>query len=132
MIISETIVNLFILSIIPIGLLFSAERFLMLYLAGTPKRVEWVRSKKWLHPNFISRCRYPSGVIAVILYHLGIIFTPDNPTSYWYYLAIFWFAFWTITDITDGTIARRFDLHTEEGESIDPLSDKLLILPPLL
>ena len=132
MIISETIDNLLILSVIPVGLLFLAERILMLYLAGTPKRVEWVRSKKWLHPNFISRCRYPSGVIAVILYHLGSIFSPDNPVSFWHYLAIFWFAFWSITDITDGTIARQFDLHTEEGESIDPLSDKLLILPPLL
>jgi CDP-diacylglycerol---serine O-phosphatidyltransferase len=132
MIISDTIIDLLVLSVIPVSLLFLAERFLLFYLARSPIRVAWVRSKKWLHPNFISRCRYPSGVIAILFYHMGYVYDPGNPVSPWHYLAIFWFAFWTITDITDGTIAREFDLHSEEGESIDPLSDKLLILPTLL
>ena len=42
------------------------------------------------------------------------------------------FTFWMITDITDGDIARKCDLHTEEGETIDPLSDKLMYLPMLV
>jgi len=37
-----------------------------------------------------------------------------------------------ITDITDGDIARKCDLHTEEGESIDPFSDKLMYSPMLI
>jgi CDP-diacylglycerol--serine O-phosphatidyltransferase len=36
-----------------------------------------------------------------------------------------------ITDITDGDIARKCDLYTEEGETIDPLSDKLMYIPML-
>ncbi|MBE9533972.1 MAG: CDP-alcohol phosphatidyltransferase family protein, partial [Proteobacteria bacterium] len=40
--------------------------------------------------------------------------------------------FWMITDITDGDIARKCDLQTEEGESIDPFSDKLMYSPMLI
>lgn len=90
-----------------------------------------MRSKYWLHPNFISRCRYPAGFLSLLLYHTGIWLDAGNPESVWRHAGILCFAFWTISDITDGTIARRFKLHSAEGESIDPLSDKLLVLPPL-
>jgi len=47
-------------------------------------------------------------------------------------LCFLFFTFWMITDITDGDIARKCDLHTEEGESIDPFSDKLMYSPMLI
>lgn len=91
----------------------------------------WVQSKRWLHPNFISRCRYPMGVVSVLIFHTGQWLEPGSAGTIWQHLAVYWFTFWIITDVTDGTIARHFDLHTVEGESIDPLSDKLLLFPPL-
>jgi CDP-diacylglycerol--serine O-phosphatidyltransferase len=47
-------------------------------------------------------------------------------------LCFLFFTFWMITDITDGDIARKCDLHTEEGESIDPFSDKMMYSPMLI
>ncbi len=47
-------------------------------------------------------------------------------------LCFLFFTFWMITDITDGAIARKCDLHTEEGETIDPFSDKLMYSPMLV
>lgn len=119
-------------SVLPIALMFILERFTLFRLAKTPGGREWVRSKFWLHPNFISRCRYPMGVVSVGLYHFGSIWYPENPANPLHHVGVLWFAFWMITDITDGTIARRFQLGSPEGESIDPLSDKLLIFPPLI
>lgn len=107
------------------------ERYLLFRLSRKPGSTEWVQSKFWLHPNFISRCRFPMGVVSVLIFHLGSILYPADPQNFLHHTGILFFAFWMITDITDGTIARYFDLHSEEGESIDPLSDKLLIFPPL-
>jgi CDP-diacylglycerol---serine O-phosphatidyltransferase len=118
-------------SVIPIALMLACERYALYRLARTPGSTKWVQSKFWLHPNFISRCRFPMGVVSVLIFHLGSMLYPEDPQSFLHLAGILFFAFWMITDITDGTIARDFDLHTEEGESIDPLSDKLLIFPPL-
>jgi CDP-diacylglycerol--serine O-phosphatidyltransferase len=46
--------------------------------------------------------------------------------------AILWFAFWMITDLTDGTIARNCGLASETGKWLDPLSDKCMYFPVLL
>ncbi|MBU2511819.1 CDP-alcohol phosphatidyltransferase family protein [bacterium] len=118
-------------SIIPIILMFAMERFLLFRLIKKPGSKEWVQSKFWLHPNFISRCRFPMGIVSVMLYHTGSVLNPGEPESLWHHAGILFFAFWMISDITDGTIARHFELGSKEGESIDPLSDKLLIFPPL-
>ena len=107
--------------ILPIFLLFIAERVFLYLLSSHPNGKKWVQSQFWLHPNFISRCRYPMGIVSVGLFHYG-----------WQIFAIIWFSGWLLTDITDGEIARRFDLNTPEGEVIDPLSDKLLYFPPLI
>lgn len=118
-------------SVIPVMLMFATERLILFRLSRTPGATEWVQSKFWLHPNFISRCRFPMGIVSVVLYHLGSVFYPGESETIWQHAGVFCFAFWMITDITDGTIARHFQLHSKEGESIDPLSDKLLIFPPL-
>ncbi len=118
-------------SVLPITLMFAAERYILYRLARTSWAKEWIQSTFWLHPNFISRCRFPMGIVSVTLYHMSTILNPGEIGTVWHHAGVLWFAFWMITDITDGTIARDFDLHSKEGESIDPLSDKLLIFPPL-
>ena len=46
-------------------------------------------------------------------------------------LALFLWGASMISDLTDGTIARHYQMSTPQGASIDPLSDKLMLLPPL-
>ena len=132
MLLQETLFKLFFYNVLPISCMFGLERYVLYRLARSQRGQEWVRSKYWLHPNFISRCRYAAGVLSLLLYHTGTWLDAGNSASGWHHAGIFCFAFWTISDITDGTIARDFKLHSVEGESIDPLSDKLLILPPLV
>jgi CDP-diacylglycerol--serine O-phosphatidyltransferase len=103
---------------LPVLLMLGAERFAVYWFLRKPEQIAWVRAHSWLHPNAISRARYPMGVISVILLHMGFPRT-----------CFLFFTFWMITDITDGDIARKCDLHTEEGETIDPLSDKLMYIP---
>lgn len=105
---------------LPVLLMLGAERFAVIWFLRTPQQVAWVRRHRWLHPNAISRARYPMGFISVLLLYLGF------PR-----LCFLFFTFWMITDITDGDIARKCDLHTQEGESIDPFSDKLMYSPML-
>jgi CDP-diacylglycerol--serine O-phosphatidyltransferase len=106
---------------IPVLLMLGAERFAVTRFLRTPQQIAWVRSRTWLHPNAISRARYPMGFISVAFLHMGY---PK--------LCFLFFTFWMITDITDGDIARKCDLQTEEGESIDPFSDKLMYSPLLV
>lgn len=106
---------------LPVLLMAGAERFAVIRFMRTPKQIAWVQRQAWLHPNFISRARYPMGFISVALLYLGF------PR-----VCFLFFTFWMITDVTDGEIARRCDLHTVEGESIDPFSDKLMYSPMLI
>lgn len=105
----------------PVLLIFLAERALVAVFLRTEEQCAKVRGLRWLHPNAISQYRYPMGFLSVALFHYGY------PR-----LAVWFFAFWMITDLTDGEIARRCGLSTSEGESIDPLSDKLMYGPALL
>jgi len=107
--------------ILPTLAILSAERFAIYRYLRTPAQIEWVRRNRILWPNSISRLRYPMGFIAVAVMHFG-----------WPKPAFLFFAFWMITDITDGDIARRCGLSTERGETIDPLSDKLMYSPVLV
>lgn len=125
----DALLQFFVWTVIPVFVLFCFERLSLSFLIRAPWGKNWVRSQAWLHPNFISRMRYPMGVVSVALFHAGAWAGPS--VWFWHHLGTYVFAFWIITDITDGTIARHFDLHTESGESIDPLSDKLLLFPPL-
>ncbi|MEJ2699555.1 MAG: CDP-alcohol phosphatidyltransferase family protein [Desulfuromonadales bacterium] len=105
---------------LPVLLMLGAERFAVSRFLRTPRQIAWVRSHRWLHPNAISRARYPMGLVSAALLQLGFPRT-----------CFLFFTFWMITDIADGDIARRCGLHTEEGETIDPLSDKLMYIPML-
>ena len=113
--------SIFLEIFFPVLLMLGLERFAVYRFLRTPEQIAWVRRHKWLHPNAISRARYPMGFVSVILLHLGF------PR-----LCFLFFTFWMITDITDGDIARRCDLNTEEGETIDPFSDKLMYSPMLI
>ncbi len=106
---------------LPVLLMLGAERYAVSRFLRTPQQIAWVRRHAWLHPNAISRARYPMGFLSVALLHM------DFPR-----LCFLFFTFWMITDITDGDIARKCDLHTAEGESIDPFSDKLMYSPMLV
>jgi len=106
---------------IPVLLMLGAERYAVFRFLRTPQQIAWVRNHSLLHPNAISRARYPMGVLSVIFLHMGY------PR-----LCFLFFTFWMITDITDGDIARKCDLHTVEGESIDPFSDKMMYFPMLI
>jgi len=106
---------------LPVFIMVGLERFAVSYFLRTPQQIDWVRRHGWLHPNAISRARYPMGFVSVLLLHLGF------PR-----LCFLYFTFWMITDITDGDIARKCNLNTEEGETIDPFSDKLMYSPMLI
>jgi CDP-diacylglycerol--serine O-phosphatidyltransferase len=106
---------------IPVLLMLGVERYAVVRFLRTPQQIAWVRSQSWLHPNAISRARYPMGLISVAMLHMGY------PR-----LCFLFFTFWMITDITDGDIARKCDLQTEEGESIDPFTDKMMYSPMLI
>ncbi len=101
--------------------LLALERAVTNWAIRTPSARDFIRAHFLLHPNGISILRFPQGVVAVFLAARG----------YWG-LAILWFAFWMITDLTDGTIARGCDLKTAAGEWLDPLADKFMSFPVLL
>lgn len=82
---------------------------------------DWLIRHRLFHPNSISLIRIPMGIVSVLLLWSGM------PT-----VAILWFAFWMITDLTDGTIARCCNLTSEMGKWLDPLSDKCMYFPVLL
>lgn len=97
------------------------ERVLILGITHSCTGRNLVRKIPLLHPNTISLLRIPMGTVSVILLHYGYISA-----------AVIFFAFWMISDLTDGTIARRCDLETETGKWLDPLSDKFMYIPCLL
>ena len=96
------------------------ERTLVLTLTRDLNCQNFIRHHFWLHPNGISCLRIPQGFIAIWIVSTG----------HWGW-GILWFAFWMITDLTDGTIARNCDLSTATGEWLDPLADKCMTFPPL-
>ncbi|MFW5803560.1 MAG: CDP-alcohol phosphatidyltransferase family protein [Verrucomicrobiota bacterium] len=101
--------------------LFLLERVGVMSLTRSSGGRDWVRSHRFAHPNAICLARIPMGIVSILLWKwLG-------PAA-----ALVWFAFWMITDLTDGTIARSCDLVTERGKWLDPLSDKCMVLPPLV
>jgi CDP-diacylglycerol--serine O-phosphatidyltransferase len=110
-----------------LGLLF-LERISIISLCRHPKGREWVRSCPLLHPNVISTMRIPMGIISITAWHYG----QTTGQALWMEGALLWFAFWMISDLTDGTIARHCELWTKKGEWLDPLSDKFMYFPALL
>lgn len=97
------------------------ERIGVNMLTRSERGRTWVREHRIVHPNMISIMRLPMGIVTVLMWMVGFET-----------LAILWFAFWMISDLTDGTLARTCDLVTESGKWLDPLSDKALYFPPLI
>ncbi len=112
--------NYFVIGIV-IALIFALERVVVETATRLPAGRRWLRRHWFLHPNGISLVRTPMGIVSISFWMAG-----------YEVLSICWFAFWMITDMTDGTIARRCQLETPTGNWLDPLSDKLLYFPALL
>lgn len=110
--------KLLIIVMIVIGFII-AERFIFLNLTRKPGGIAWIRAHKWIHPNPICIYRIPMGFVTVFLW------------PYFPEVAGVFCAFWMLTDMTDGTIARGCDLGTTTGEWLDPLSDKFMYIPVL-
>lgn len=102
-------------------LMLLCERISILRACASPAGREWIRTHTILHPNTLSILRIPMGLLTVLLAYKGL----------WSAATVF-FAFWMITDLTDGTIARRCDLGTDIGKWLDPLSDKCMYFPVLI
>jgi CDP-diacylglycerol--serine O-phosphatidyltransferase len=84
---------------------------------------DYIMSHQWLlHPNSICYWRAVMASLGFILY----FFTPYQS------FAIFIFTFAAILDGVDGVVARKCNLASLWGESLDPLCDKLTYLPPLI
>ncbi len=112
--------NYTLLIIAVILLMLGLERTLALYFTRSLQCQQFIRHHFFLHPNGISLLRIPQGLIAIWIADCG----------HWDW-AILWFAFWMITDLTDGTIARTCDLSTTIGAWLDPFSDKCMSFPAL-
>ena len=97
------------------------ERITINALCRNAKSREFIKHCIFMHPNAISIMRIPQGLISMIFAYYG----------HWG-AATMWFAFWMISDLTDGTIARHCQLETETGKWLDPLSDKCMNFPALL
>ncbi|GEM_PF-203964 len=111
----QTLILIFVILV-----LLGLERCITTWAIKSPDRQRFIRRHFIFHPNGISLLRIPQGIIAVILAYYGFWGT-----------AILWFAFWMITDLTDGTIARGCDLKTPAGAWLDPLADKCMSFPVL-
>lgn len=118
------------IGIIILGVLgmLALERVCVVSACRSEKGRERIRSWPVLHPNSISLMRLPMGIASVMFWHHGLIH--QNPLHL--KLALFWFAFWMISDLSDGTIARHCDLSSRTGEWLDPLSDKAMYFPVLI
>ncbi len=99
---------------------FAIERLVILNLTSSVKGINWIKKTRWMHPNALCVMRIPNGFFTILLWY------KVNPT-----FASLWFSLFMLTDLTDGTIARKCDLGTPKGEWLDPLSDKFMYLPVL-
>lgn len=107
-------------AVLVLGML-AAERTAIARLTRNERGREWIRRQWFMHPNWICIMRLPMGVASAVLWLWG-----------WPTAAILWFSFWMVTDLTDGTIARRCGLGSATGKWLDPLSDKCMYFPILL
>ncbi|MFA5985985.1 MAG: CDP-alcohol phosphatidyltransferase family protein [Parcubacteria group bacterium] len=98
----------------------------------------YVRKRPYLHPNAI--CYWRTG-LAIVGYFLYFFLAKEPFCGSVFFLAfsaslenagIFIFTFAAVLDGVDGLVARKCDLVSQQGKSLDPLCDKLTYLPPLV
>lgn len=110
-------------SVIVFGALIGTAFYMWcVYMLKNENCRNFVRQHTFLHPNSIC---YIRTVLAWIGY--GMYFFVG-----WQSWGIIVFTFAAILDGVDGLVARKCDLITAKGESLDPLCDKLTYLPPLI
>lgn len=80
-----------------------------------------VERKSFLHPNLISSYGLFLVVLSMLLYYFQF-----------FSVAVFLYVAGAYFDMLDGQIARVSGLESSVGEELDPLFDKIKILPPLL
>lgn len=119
--ISQNLKEFLFYGFLPLLILFFIERFIFsYYMLKNETRKSMIRNTFFFHPNFITRVRYPIGIISIVIFHF-----------FSHKFAFYLWAVAMISDLTDGTIARFYGLDSKKGADIDPLSDKLLQIPPL-
>ena len=69
-------------------------------------------------------------VILIPFFVAFLLLSPGNDTFKWVALAIFVIA--SLTDMSDGKIARKYNLITDFGKFMDPLADKLLVCSAMI
>ena len=110
----------FVFTLLPLVVTLALERFFIYKLGQSPALQAWCSKRRWLEPNMISLARCFMGFGSVLIYHyVGKVW------------GLYFFGFWIISDITDGSLARILNKKSSEGEVMDPLSDKFLYFPPL-
>ncbi|MFC1595133.1 CDP-alcohol phosphatidyltransferase family protein [Patescibacteria group bacterium] len=83
----------------------------------------------WVKPDHLTYARFViSGVIICILVDPRL---PDFNVSYLNLLFFFLFTIAALTDLFDGPLARMRKIVTQRGAELDPLADKLLVIPLL-
>ena len=95
---------------------------------------QWVRSKWWLKPNFISWSRFGVMVLSWTIYLMAVYLwkTTQIVQLNLMFFAAFAFVIAATMDSLDGIVAKWFDLITKTGKRLDPILDKVCSLPPLL
>lgn len=99
-----------------------------LFLEGLDKKrdqILFVFIKKywprWLKPNHLTYVRLIIGVLLfILLFYYGI----ENKT-----LIILLFVLGVLTDLFDGSVARCLKMETKFGAFLDPIADRIIILP---
>ena len=85
----------------------------------------WVKSKfSILNPNNLSILR---GVIGIALPFMIL-----SGSKIGHFAAVIFFILGALTDYWDGHLARQYKLVSAFGKWVDPLTDKILILAPLV
>ncbi|MCF7835964.1 MAG: CDP-alcohol phosphatidyltransferase family protein [Candidatus Marinimicrobia bacterium] len=77
---------------------------------------------RWLTPNLLTASRIGlAGVIALMFF--------DYTKWYWWIMTLF--VIGMATDFLDGLVARALDMKSKLGKALDPLADKLFVVPVL-
>lgn len=80
----------------------------------------WAKSSREHQPNALSILR---GILGIILPYFLLTSSVRN-----HVIALFIFIFAMITDYFDGYLARRYNVVSNFGKLIDPITDKILVL----
>lgn len=106
-----------------ISLLISLLVYLGFVFALSGERGRRHICRHWYyHPNAICVWRVFIGILGMLLYFVAA-------EHFW---GILLFTISAVLDGVDGLVARKCGLITRFGEEIDPLSDKLTYLPPMI